>query len=174
MMSYELKKTLAQRIASMVVRLGSVGEFRDNASWNEIVEEELQRFSRYDSAERSLAFLRYRRFLLATIENMEGVREEEFSKFHLLPVLKEGRRFITLDKIGLRMLAANAKSRRNTKDENAVIGEKFRDLEAFFDFEGLARGQKWKRGVVVRTVQTEPTFTSYSELRIQNGSRLDA
>ena len=124
-MSYELKKTLAQRIASMVVRLGSAGEFRDNASWNEIVVEELQRFSRHDSAERSLAFLRYRRFLLATIENMEGVREEEFSKFHLLPVLKEGRRFITLDKIGLRMLAANAKSRRNTKDENAVIGEKF-------------------------------------------------
>ena len=161
---YELNKTHAQKIASMVVRLGAAGEFRDNASWNEIVVEEWQRFSCFfakvaasprDPAERSLAFLRYRRFLLATIENMEGVREKEFSKFHLLPVLKEGRRFITLDKIGLRMLAANATSRRNTKDEKAVIKEKFRELEAFFDFGGLARGQKWKRGVMVRTNGTE-------------------
>ena len=41
---YELNKTHAQRIASMVVRLGAAGEFRDNASWNEIVVEEWQRY----------------------------------------------------------------------------------------------------------------------------------
>ena len=70
---------------------------------------------------------------------MEGVREKEFSNFHSAPGSQRRARFITLDKIGLRMLAANAKSRRNTKDETAVIGDKFRDLEAFFDLEGLAQ-----------------------------------
>ena len=90
--------------------------------------------------------------MLATIEHKEGARDKKLAKFRLIPVLKEGRRYITLDKVGLQMPAAHDKSRRDTNDENAAIGEKFRDLEAF---EGLPRGQRWKRGFfacqVIRT-----------------------
>ena len=83
----------------------------------------------------SLSFLRYIRFMIASIEGVEVSHDAEYPKFKLLPVLPEGRKFVTLDNQdnrGVRFLATNAKSRQNSKEQNAIIDSKFESLECFF------------------------------------------
>ena len=157
---YNLPKSHAKRIASMFIRNGEPGEFRNNDAWNVIVRNESGIFKGFfadgegteEPKNLSLSFLRYRWFMIASIEGLEVSHDAEYPKFKLLPVLSEGRKFITLDNRGLRYLATNVISRRNSPEQNAVIASKFESLEGFFDFKGVIKNsKKWKRSATLRT-----------------------
>ena len=77
--------------------------------------------------------------MLALIERLEGERHVEHPKFKLLPVLSEGRKFVTLEKRGLQDLATNTTSRKHCALENKKIKDKFASLEGFFDLEGIVK-----------------------------------
>ena len=158
---YHLNKTHAGLVADKVVRFNAAGEFRDNDALNQIIAVEwrhLQSFLGEGAStsgkedDRSPFFLRYRSFMLATIEKREVEEKTEYNKFRLLPVLSEGRKFITLDNRGLNLLATHAKPRGTTKEIKAEIDSKFESLDGFFELDrGVGKGEKWRRSPVLRT-----------------------
>ena len=90
--------------------------------------------------------------MVSSIEQLESARDVEYPKFKLLPILSEGRTFVTLDNRGMKFLATHAKSRKYSKELDTSIDSKFQRVETFFDFEGVTKNpRKWRRGVVVRT-----------------------
>ena len=158
---YHLNKTHAGLDADKVVRFNAAGKFRDNDALNQIIAVEwrhLQSFLGEGAStsgkqdDRSPFFLRYRSFMLATIEKREVEEKTENNKFRLLPVLSEGRKFITLDNRGLNLLATHAKPRGTTKEIKAEIDAKFESLVGFFELDrGVGKGEKWRRSPVLRT-----------------------
>lgn len=135
---YNLPKSHAKRIASMFIRNGSSENSVRTTRGMKLSEMSLESskdFADGDSTQEknlSLSFLRYIRFMIASIEGVEVSHDAEYPKFNLLPVLSEGRKFVTLDNRGLWFLATNAKSRQNSKEQNAIIDSKFESLECFF------------------------------------------
>ena len=176
---YNLPKSHASRIACMFVKDGSPGKFRSNDAWNQIVQAEAGIFKSYFVCEensqgydKSLSFLRYRWYMLSSVEQLESARAVEYPKFKLLPILSEGRKFITLDNRAMKFLATNARSRNQTKEQKASIDGKFQSLEAFFNFEGVTKNPgKWRRGVVVRTngVELHVVFETLNTERLATG-----